>query len=429
MIWWVGTALAWNTLGEVWPQDEPVVYHVVNAGPDAPVATGAFRDVQTAAFAGWTDALECSVLEVREGLSIPRTVAPPAQRDGLSVIRFDDEALLAPGVIAQAHVWSRANEIERFLFGRKHEPIVDADLVFSDGVTWIRDEDIALGDCPATAYSIDGAATHEIGHLLGMAHACRRSDDCVGAPLRNAAMYWSMDFCDDRFSDLSRDDVQGITALYGASVSPVCSHELDPGTRDGRAVGVAPLGVACAVRSSWPVRDALVRWDWGDGTTSEGELADHVYQTPGTYDVEVCVTEDGWPTCGGEEVCGKRRAYVRVCGEPDAKFTALADGKGGFVLRNDTPLDVPGCVSEVRWELLRDRGDTEPVISSEWSVHTGPLEAGTWTVRLAVGGMGGTGAAQAEVQSGRGCSTVPLGAGWLGWLALVTIRIRQQRQN
>jgi PKD repeat protein len=44
---------------------------------------------------------------------------------------------------------------------------------------------------------------------------------------------------------------------------------------------------------------ALVRraWDFGDGTTTEGEQVVHSFATPGVYDVRLAVTDDSGSNC------------------------------------------------------------------------------------------------------------------------------------
>ncbi|MCK4392332.1 PKD domain-containing protein [Candidatus Bipolaricaulota bacterium] len=58
--------------------------------------------------------------------------------------------------------------------------------------------------------------------------------------------------------------------------------------------GPAPLSVAFSAMLSEDPDGFIVKWEWdfGDGNSKVGESVTHTYNTPGTYDVTLRVTDD-----------------------------------------------------------------------------------------------------------------------------------------
>lgn len=191
-----------------------------------------------------------------------------------------------------------------------------------------------------------------------------------------------------------------------------CSHQLNPGAADSIAIGVAPFELQCIVDSGDPQNITEVSWFWGDGSPTEVRtdlVADHTYDTMGVYNLRACITGDrvGNPF----QDCVLRSSHVNVCSEPVPSFEATPLEGLRIDLRNSTSLRAHNCVSNAEWQVFAGSEATgEPLFTlSSWEPEIfledeGP---GTYTVVLSVGGLGGTGAASATVEVGRGtgCST------------------------
>lgn len=111
---------------------------------------------------------------------------------------------------------------------------------------------------------LQGAITHELGHVLGLDHNCYESGfglprpvddqgvpvvDCAGAPtdVTAAIMYPGGDYSTERRT-LSSDDVRGICSIYPAGTPPACQGSLTPsggcsvGDRDPGGSSIWTLG-------------------------------------------------------------------------------------------------------------------------------------------------------------------------------------------
>ncbi|MFA1546743.1 matrixin family metalloprotease [Actinomadura chokoriensis] len=95
--------------------------------------------------------------------------------------------------------------------------VLAASCTWFDGPTTVE-TDMALqaqgkrwwtsGSCPAGSYSAEAVATHEAGHVLGLAHV-------EGTEHENLTMAPSIASCDDGPATLAKGDYDGLIALYG----------------------------------------------------------------------------------------------------------------------------------------------------------------------------------------------------------------------
>ncbi len=113
--------------------------------------------------------------------------------------------------------------------------ILDADVVLNAvDFTWTTDP-ARCGD----QYDVESALTHELGHLLGLAHS-------IGHP--DATMFATADACETAKRDLTGDDRAGIDELY--RTPPAEAAGCAAGGGDGGLVGAALVLIALAAAAT-----------------------------------------------------------------------------------------------------------------------------------------------------------------------------------
>jgi PKD repeat protein len=156
-----------------------------------------------------------------------------------------------------------------------------------------------------------------------------------------------------------------------------------------------PVAFDAAMSVDWD--GALVRqvWDFGDGTTADGQQVLHTFEQPGIYDVRLAVTDDSGAQCS--TTVDVARVHV------NAPPQAVAGGdRGGFV---------GGAHDDLLFDAsMSSDADGEP-LSYEWDLGDGIKrtgekilhsygEEGEYAVRLAVSDGSGLACGQSsdEVQ-------------------------------
>ncbi len=88
---------------------------------------------------------------------------------------------------------------------------------------------------------------------------------------------------------------------------------------------------------------AEYEWDFGDGTTASGENPDHLYETPGTYAVNVTIRN-------GDEV-KKERHIIVINDYPEASFNIADTLAAGHPFRVDgsPSIDNDGFITNYQW--------------------------------------------------------------------------------
>ena len=230
---------------------------------------------------------------------------------------------------------------------------------------------------------------------------------------------------------------------YSAAGNPSfrCSNEIEGDDNETIALGVTPATLRCVVDFYDPSKLVSVDWYWGDGTTStvEGEdrtIADHVYETPGDFNIQMCATylQD---IGGGElveaEYCANKTDYAIMCDTPAPTFTYEPVDVNEIQFINRTEYWSDRCVSGIQWDIYEGETATGTPVDSitSWQPRYAFPSGGTYTVVLNVGGIGGTGAASMTLNIGaetRGvaCSQLPAQAGWVMAVAgLLAVRRRR----
>jgi hypothetical protein len=434
------TAMAWEHTGWAWnPLEMPLTYIVGNdtVFEDSIDATvdGEPYEVWVAkeSYSGWQDAT-CAEF-THEFIGTTTENYDARTWDGQTHITYDDPGdAEAAGVLAVTFTFPGSLEAGEFAFnknGNAYYWAEDSDIVFNNDVDFGTDTDIDAGLCLGES-SMEAVLTHEVGHLLGMAHSCEDGDVCSDSLLREATMYWSAGPCDTNGSTISQDDIDGLTALYGPFATFECSHELDPESPDTIAQGNVPFDLKCAIVTDASEEISGASWIFGDGGTSDELNPKHTYDVPGNYSIEACF--DGVrDTCGEWEYCYRKIGYVRACGVPEPEFTIEHVDGLTYALRNESDVSVYGCIYEIQWDVFQ--GDT--IISSlnAWEPQITFPSEGDFKIVLNLGGPAGTGAAALTVTAedyageGYGCNAVGGAVGGLGWLVGVGLVVARARRR
>lgn len=425
---------AWEHVGAAWvSEDLPMGYlHDDQEGGSCPESLGFGECVAAtdAAAANWSD-FACSDFSTENLGTVPLEDEPDtAIFDGQTSIWYAAEGV--PGVLGYTVVLSSGVAFERN--GVLYQAIDEADVFLSDAVQFGTQADLLMTDCLDT-YNVQEVLAHELGHAAGLGHSCEAGDDCSDSDAFEALMYWSTDACSTS-PEPKADDYAGLQALYGPTIEIDCGQDPD----SGFVGGTAPLVVECTLTSNEALSGAT--WYFGDGGTAEGTEVTHVYETEGYYDIWVDAEGTG-DTCESWEASARLNGAARVCELRQAEFAI--ERVQGFVyeLKNNTGVNVVGCLTDARWAVYAGDGiEGEPIDRFEnWEREYVFPEEGLYTVVLNVAGPAGVTAARATVEvDGRsgipivyGCNSLasPAGSGgaaiW-GLLGLWMAALRTRRR-
>ena len=230
------------------------------------------------------------------------------------------------------------------------------------------------------------------------------------------------------------DPTHDVITTAAAPPTFECSHQLNPEDPDSIALGTVPMELRCVVDAPIPEDIENVEWSWGDGSDLESRTdlqATHTYTEQGVYNLSACFTYRQGDS--QIESCVNKTNHVNACGIPEAAFDATPSDGLTVDLVNRTPLRAFTCISNAEWEVYEGAGmNGEPVKTlSGWEpdLELDDVGPGEYTIVLNVGGLGGTGAAMATVDVGRGtgCNTSGLGWSWMFVAPLALLGWRRQR--
>lgn len=388
-------AHAWTHLGSVWnqnlfPLDWYMTDYIEDSLPQTP-EYGPKKDLYyqelavERGFQSWELGAPCaSVTATYEGMQ--KGIVGGVAFDGRRTVYYDDpENVYGTGILGITQPFLNG-KVAFTLNGQTYLYYGDTDIVFNDDIAWATTEELESGQCNGE-YSIEGVATHEIGHSWGMGHSCEEEDICADPDLELATMFWSAGACTTWQVDINEDDIEGITALYG----PYASFTSDSTRRGG-----VPLDVVFElVTNDAKVTDVV--WNFGDGTSSKELEPTHTYETAGQFTVSVTITGNT-ADCGDWSYTQRERAYVIACGEPvpglddegnpfDSLFSIEHYDGLVYQLINQTDTSVYGCIESINWKVMK--GDEVISESSAWSPKVEFPSEGNYTIVLDIGGPGG----------------------------------------
>lgn len=244
----------------------------LGAPPQALTADQYLR-AATAGASVWSQpTLACS--DIRLGVVANPAVSADVAYDQINSIAFRNAAW-CPSIASPADDPScyphSALAITTLVKNKNTGEILDADTVFNAvDYTW-ADIVPAPDPMPPDTPDFQNAITHELGHVIGLAHSCYaaadkqgRLLDNTGAPeldcydnpelpdaIKESTMYPSVSLPDTSRRDLGEDDIQGVCDIY-----PYSHASCDAVPQLNKGGGCATLGQATAVARSFPAAAA-----------------------------------------------------------------------------------------------------------------------------------------------------------------------------
>lgn len=433
----VAPALAWEHMGKAWSESDFPLEWYMYPDEEESLAEGESLEALQISWDAWY-AAECAAISNEYSGECANEVRDPS--DGTITMHWndagDDAEVGVLGVTYPVAIGVVVKQTPTMIYNK----MIDADIVFNDNVDFAMPEGIDAG-C-ANEYSIVGVATHEIGHLHGMAHSCEQGDPCDDTLKAEATMFWSGGSCSDAQEDINQDDIDGISQLYGPYGTLYATTD---------RIGGVPLSVSFTIDSDTEVTGAT--WNFGDGATSEEISPTHEYTAAGQYTVKASMDLLD-PVCGTNTYDYDLIGYVLACEQP-----APADGADGlfsiehssgltYATTNHTDVSVYGCLDTIGWQVYKGSGegaikaenlvdldgDGEGDTIGAWAPKIEFPEEGDYVVVLNVGGPGGLTAGfldvTAEDRAAEGsCSTAgdPLTAGAAGLLVAGLAALRRRR--
>ena len=149
---------------EYWDDGDFPVPIVVSENGASGIGDGSDVTAIENALTTWNDVAESRAAFAYAGTT---TQTVSSGLDGVNLVTFEDEVFLGPAVLAVAVTTSfTSGGFEFDGLKRREGEIIDLDVIFNPTVAYRTDS-----DGPADAPDLQGVATHELGHGLGISHS------------------------------------------------------------------------------------------------------------------------------------------------------------------------------------------------------------------------------------------------------------------
>jgi len=180
------------------PADMPVRYRFVTGNSQPGLSQTEARTAVSNGFQHWQDVPTASITFSPEA----ETTTAGFVIDGHNTMSFDDpDGELGSGTLAACWPYPHTGQTMQ-TNGVTFYRLYDADIVFNN-VNFCTHAEASQPSC-FNQFDIEGVATHEIGHLLGLDHP----------PVQDATMYYAIDYCDSTKVTLEESDINGVTFIY-----------------------------------------------------------------------------------------------------------------------------------------------------------------------------------------------------------------------
>jgi hypothetical protein len=181
------------------PGDMPVRYRFVTGNSQPGLTQAEARTGVSNGFQHWEDVPTASITFQVEA----ETSTEGFVYDSRNTMTFNDpNGELGGGALAAAMPYYNTAQTMQ-TNGVTFYRITDADIVFNNNVNFGTNAEAGAGGC-FNLFDIEGVATHEQGHVLGLDHS----------PVFDATMYYAIGPCDATKVTLEESDVNGVTFIY-----------------------------------------------------------------------------------------------------------------------------------------------------------------------------------------------------------------------
>ncbi|NMB74601.1 MAG: matrixin family metalloprotease [Myxococcales bacterium] len=185
-----------NPARKWFPANIPVHYRFAS-GTQPGMPAGQDKVAVRNGFAHWQAVTPATIAFVEDSQTGPAGYV----YDGLNTMTFNDPTGEVPSgaIAATLPIYDSQTMVTN---GVTFNRMVDSDIVFNDGMPFGTNAQAAA--CATQVFDMEGVATHEQGHFIGLDHAAQI----------DATMYYAVDYCDASKITLEASDINGTNFIY-----------------------------------------------------------------------------------------------------------------------------------------------------------------------------------------------------------------------